>query len=181
MMCQRVYALPTGEEWSYEVRWSGSRAIGLKTSEGASLHPSEDFPSSTEFCVLVKALEALKCQSAILDGVIIALGFDDRTGAQLTPQRRREKGGLGLVLFDLLAKDGRDFTSHPFEYRRTQLRQLLPSSPGTLSVAETLPSPYHNVIKAAKRRGLTGVVAKHKRSAYLPGEKSKYWLEWLVE
>jgi len=177
--------LPTGAGWTYEVKWDGMRAVvdvrdgrvRLQTANGKDATPS--FPE------LDGLAAALGCD-AVLDGEIVA--FDERgrpsfgrlqqrmhVGDRRAAAARAESVPTVLVLFDLLALDGRSLVDLPWSERRRLLEELVEPGPHW-----QLPSPQDDgeaLLAAADANDLEGIIAKRVDSPYRPGTRTRDWVK----
>jgi bifunctional non-homologous end joining protein LigD len=72
MLCLAVSEIPTGPEWSYEVKLDGYRALGLKTGGRVRLFSRNSKDFSQRFPEVTHALEALPDET-LIDGEIVAI------------------------------------------------------------------------------------------------------------
>jgi bifunctional non-homologous end joining protein LigD len=174
MAAQPVTHLPEGDEWVYEVKWDGFRALALK--EGAQVRVlsrnnrslAEDFPA------VVAAVSGVPAESALIDGEIVALDADGRPSFQSLQHRKSgPPATIVYYAFDLLQHEGEDLKPRPLAERKTQLARLLEGTAVRLSA--DLPGTAAEVIEAVRSLGLEGVVAKRRDAAYEPGERSPVW------
>ena len=70
MECTRVATLPEGEDWVYEIKQDGYRAIGLIDGNSAMLYSMSGQDYSSEFRHIVFALQSLHQGNLVLDGEI---------------------------------------------------------------------------------------------------------------
>src|SRR5262249_35691771 len=77
-------------------------------------------------------------------------------------------------VFDLLHLDGRSLLDEPLEERRRLLAAALRPDP-RVRLSEHVEADGLAVFEAARVRGLEGVMAKGRRSRYLPGKRSDRW------
>ena len=77
-------------------------------------------------------------------------------------------------VFDLLFLDGRSLLDEPLEERRRLLAEVLRVDP-RVRLSEDIAGDGIAFFEAAKARGLEGVMAKDRRSTYLPGKRSMAW------
>jgi ATP-dependent DNA ligase len=75
--------------------------------------------------------------------------------------------------FDLLQLDGRNLMARPIEERRDRLAAVVHESGVLLS--QPLAGELDDIIEAARRLKLEGLVAKRLGSRYEPGERSTAW------
>jgi bifunctional non-homologous end joining protein LigD len=131
--------------------------------------------------------EALGARPAVLDGEIVAFDDDNRPsfGALqermhvVDPNRARrlsQQTPVAFLAFDVLHLDGRPTTALPYEERRELLGSL------SLGGDHWQTPPWFRgggaeVLEAAARTGLEGVVAKRLGSLYQPGRRSGDWVK----
>ena len=175
MMALAAQTLPSGSEWTYEVKWDGYRAQLI--AEGATVYlASRNLKNITkQFPAVAAAGAGLRAKAAHLDGEIVALDADGRPSFQAL--HHWTLAGLSIVYyaFDLLNHDGRDLMREPLEDRRAALSEVVAGSGILLS--EPLPGSPARIEAAVRGLGLEGVVAKRRRSAYTPGRRSGAWIK----
>jgi len=187
MLARTAKQLPVGENWAYEIKWDGVRAIGY--AEGGRLKlESRNGNNITPRYPELRALgRALGTHEAILDGEVVALDARGRPSFQRL-QRRMHLTSEGMVrrlsqsepvvymIFDLLWLDGRSLMELTYDERRERLAALELSGP-------TWQAPAHHVgngaalLEASKAQGLEGLVAKRRDCPYVPGRRSAGWVK----
>ncbi len=175
MMATAARELPAGPDWSYEVKWDGYRAQIVKEGSRVAL-ASRNLKDITEtFDGVATAARALRSNSAILDGEIVALDAEGRPSFQAL--HHWATAGLAIVFyaFDLLHLDGESLLKTPLDQRRASLRRLVPGT--DLLLSDALPGSPAEITDAVKQLGLEGVVAKRRRSLYEPGRRSDAWVK----
>jgi bifunctional non-homologous end joining protein LigD len=90
--------------------------------------------------------------------------------------RSERKGELMYFVFDLLYLNGEDLMRVPLVHRREILKGLLPKE-GPIRFSDAIEGHGKEFFRAARERGLEGIVAKKKDSIYLPGKRSDNWLK----
>lgn len=115
-------------------------------------------------------------RSAILDGSVVVVDDTGRLHPEGLAGRLRggAGGGVAYLVFDLIALDGRPLVSEPLERRRERLGQLLPTST-SIVVVPAIVGEGVALCRAAAAQGIAGVMARHRRSPYLPGVTSSLW------
>jgi ATP-dependent DNA ligase len=162
--------LPTGEEWSYEPKYDGFRAIVFVDGEPTMIQSRGGKPLQRYFPEL-----RFPVGRYVVDGEIV---IDDPDGGQdfdalqnrIHPAKSRidmlaEQTPAHYVAFDLLAVEDESWLERPFEERRAKLEAL---APGELTVTPLTRDPAE--AEPWLRSG-EGVVAKDLRSHYRPGER----------
>jgi bifunctional non-homologous end joining protein LigD len=141
---------------------------------------------TAQFAELGRLPQFVSAQRAILDGEIVALDDEGRPSFSLMQQRtgfhpgkrslqRREGVPVIYYAFDLLYLDGLDLRHVALEQRKQLLKDQI-------KVGEVIQFSDHyaekglDLFKAAKQRGLEGIVAK-KRSSTYEERRSRDWLK----
>ena len=78
MLALAVSRLPSGDDWEYELKLDGYRALAVKHSSQVTLYSRNERAFNKRYPALVQALTSLPDES-ILDGEIVALD-DPRNG-----------------------------------------------------------------------------------------------------
>ena len=175
MMATRAAALPSGDEWSYEVKWDGYRAEAVKNGPAVSLASRNLKNITRQFPNVANTASRVHAKSAVLDGEIVALDAEGRPSFQALHNWSLEGLSLVYYAFDLLHLDGRDLVRRPLDDRRAALRDVVEGSGVLLS--EPLPGAPDQIAAAVRGMGLEGVVAKRRRSLYTPGRRSDSWIK----
>lgn len=179
--CLLVQNLPEGEDWLYEIKWDGFRAVGIVEGRKARLLSRNDKSLAADFPEVVSDLAKLKCKSAIVDGEIVAFDEEGRPAFQLLQNRKNRTAEVRLVLFDLMHLDGEDLTSLPLKTRRQKLKRVLLKPLGRLMFSGDLVGDPDALIAAAQAAGLEGVIAKRRDGPYLPGDRKGSWVKRKTE
>jgi ATP-dependent DNA ligase len=162
--------LPEGEQWAYEPKYDGFRAIAFVDGGECMIQSRSGKPLSRYFPEV-----GFPQGSYVLDGEIV---IDASDGGQdfgalqqrIHPAESRitmlaEQTPARYVAFDLLARDGEELLGLPFAERRAALEALAPIgielTPSTRERAEAEPWLLSG----------EGVVAKDVRAPYRPGQR----------
>jgi bifunctional non-homologous end joining protein LigD len=186
-MLARLGPLPAGDNWAYEIKWDGVRAIGYAEGGRLRLESRNGNAITARYPELRELGRALGTHQAVLDGEVVAFDSNGRPSFQRL-QRRMHLTSEGQVrrlsqsepvvymLFDLLWLDGHSLLELPYEERRARLAELQLSGP-------TWQAPAHHVgdgaalLAASKAQGLEGIVAKRLDCPYTPGRRSQGWVK----
>jgi bifunctional non-homologous end joining protein LigD len=186
MLATSAKALPRGDQWSFEVKWDGIRALAY--SQPGRLHlESRNLNDVTAAYPELRALNrALSHHEAVLDGEIVAFDERGRPSFGRLQQRMHVRSDaqarrlardvpVAYLVFDLLWLDGHDLTGLPLHERRTKLETLDLQGPAWRI------SPAHAdgaaLLAAAEHGGLEGVVAKRLDCPYQPGRRAASWVK----
>ncbi|HLH02115.1 MAG TPA: ATP-dependent DNA ligase [Bryobacteraceae bacterium] len=182
MLAKRIEQLPPGEEWIFEPKWDGFRALVFRDDDEIFIQSRDEKPLNRYFPELLEPLRKTIPRRCVLDGEIVIVkheGLDfDQLQLRLHPAESRVRklaaeSPSSVVFFDVLAEGDRDFTQQPFEKRRAHLERILASAkpPVHLTPAtrdRALAEDWFNRFEGA---GFDGVVAKHIESVYEPNKR----------
>ena len=180
MLAVAVTKLPEGPAWSYELKFDGYRAIGVKAAGQVRLFSRNGKDFTRRFASVARALEALP-NDTVVDGEIIAYDTDGRPSFNALQNRRTTAPALHLYAFDLLTLSGESLTREPLERRRELLRtKVMPLMPDSIRYSETMVASPAQLIEAVREQGFEGIVAKRRDSAYKPRQRSAAWQKMRV-
>ncbi|HTC59624.1 MAG TPA: ATP-dependent DNA ligase [Solirubrobacteraceae bacterium] len=169
-------ALPTGEDYVYEVKLDGFRCIAFVDGEDVFLQSRNGRPLGRYFPEL-----SFPPGQYVLDGEIVvrdAGGREDfdALGQRVHPaasrvQRLAVETPAVFIAFDLLAYEENSWLEQPFAQRRTGLERLFEAelfvdAPVELMVSVDTPQAAEPWLEDAE-----GVIAKERSAPYLPGER----------
>ncbi|MGN6089106.1 MAG: non-homologous end-joining DNA ligase [Actinomycetales bacterium] len=176
--------LPVGEQWSFEMKWDGVRAVAYLDRGSLRLMTRNDREVSTSYPELRRLGEALGEHRAVLDGEIVAL-VDGRPSFSALQQRmhvQRPTSALQATVpvtylaFDLLWLDGHSTTGASYDERRSVLESLGLAGEHW-AVPPAFPGDGVTALAVSKEQGLEGVVAKRRAAPYEPGRRSRAWVK----
>jgi ATP-dependent DNA ligase len=163
--------LPTGEQWAYEQKYDGFRAIAFVDGEECMIQSRSGKPLSRYIPEL-----AFLAGRYVLDGEIVidgAEGLQDFGALQqrIHPAESRinrlaEETPSRYIAFDLLARDDDSWLERPFAERRAALEamELGPVALTALTRSAADAEPW--------LRSSEGVVAKDLGAPYRPGQRT---------
>jgi bifunctional non-homologous end joining protein LigD len=182
MAAQLVRALPQGNEWFYEPKLDGYRALLLKDGSQVQLLSRNEKDLTGMYPRVATAGLRLKADQTVIDGEIVALSEDGRPSFQALQHRgSHPKHQIVFYAFDLLHLDGRDLTGEPLMKRRARLSKLIGEDNPTIRLSRDLPGTVGAIVQALRAAGIEGVVAKRKDSIYQPGTRSSDWVKLKLE
>lgn len=164
-------------DWAFEVKWDGYRALAYVNDGQADLLSRNNKSFNDKFYSIYQLLKTLKIK-AVFDGEIVVLtesGVSDF--GKLQNWRSEADGELVYYVFDILWLDGKDLTLLPLYQRQAILTKILPLNDDRLRQSIAFKSKGLEFFKAATEMGLEGMVAKNLSSSYTPDLRSKDWLK----
>jgi bifunctional non-homologous end joining protein LigD len=180
MTATLVQALPEGDQWLYEVKLDGYRALLIKDGPRVRLLSRRENDLTASYPQIAAAGAALSASSTVLDGEIVALDGNGRPSFQALQHRSAHPSHvIVFYAFDVLHADGRDLTREPLDARRSRLPRIIGTS-GILLSAE-LEGNAADVVAAVSGLGLEGVIAKRRDSRYDAGQRSGAWVKLKLE
>jgi ATP-dependent DNA ligase len=183
MEAKRVDKVPTGDQWQFEPKWDGFRAVVFRDGDEVSVQSKAGQPLARYVPEIVEAALALKQKQFILDGELVVpvdgrLSFDDLLlrihPAESRIRKLAAESPSHYYVFDILALKSRNLTKLPIEERRTELESFF----------ETVDHPLVHLSPATTDRklalrwfnefgsmGLDGVMAKRLGEPYHSGDR----------
>jgi bifunctional non-homologous end joining protein LigD len=180
MAAQFVKRLLEGDEWIYELKFDGYRALLLKDHQHVEIHSRKNRDLTTMYPRIAAATLRLNAEQVVVDGEIVALDQQGRPYIQALQHRGSHLGHhIAYYAFDLLHLDGADLTGQPLLKRRESLPEVLEGS--GLLLSKELPGTPATIVEAVHKLGLEGVIARRKASLYVPGDRSEDWQKLKLE
>ncbi len=172
-------------DWLFEVKWDGYRVETVVRDGKVRLWTRRGNDAATYFGDFLSPPGWIDAREAIVDGEVVAPDehgnpdfgvLQERISSVRSGRGAGPAGGLIYQAFDLLYLDGRSLLAVPLEDRKRLLKSVLKETRRVrfASHVETEGLEFH---EAARRLGVEGIVAKHRRSRYEPGRRSPTWLK----
>jgi DNA ligase D-like protein (predicted ligase) len=175
MLLLRTEKLPEGEDWLYEIKFDGYRALAIKSAGEVQLRSRNDNDFSGRYPRIAKALSAMPDET-VIDGEIVALDESGKPSFNVLQNYRSAGATLHYYVFDLLMLNGRDVTIEPLTKRRALLEErVLPKLDEPIRYSPVLEGTLRDLTQSVKAQELEGLVAKRVNSRYEPGQRSGAW------
>jgi bifunctional non-homologous end joining protein LigD len=163
-------------DWLFEVKWDGYRAVAEVREGEVLLYSRNLLPLNEKFFPVVESLRKFGFE-AVLDGEIVVVDDLGQPDFELLQNYRKTGSGhLLYYVFDLLHFQGHDLTSLPLIRRKEFLKKILPPSP-KIRFSDHVTNDGVLFFRAAREKGLEGIIAKHGQSPYEIGSRSRQWLK----
>lgn len=177
---------PHGDEWLFEIKWDGVRAVAFVDNGDLRLQSRSGIRCERQYPELAVIPHQIAAAQAILDGEIAVLDENGVSRFHLIQPRIANSDPNSIAhlarstpvvyfVFDLLYLDGFDLRNVDLLQRRNLLEKIL-SSGGPLRISEAFPGAGEGMLEAARENSLEGIIAKHARSCYEP-KRSRDWLK----
>src|SRR5688572_27404815 len=180
MLLLRTDGLPDSEQWLYELKLDGYRAIAFKRDGSVHLRSRNDNDFSARYPAVVKGLAKLP-DDTVIDGEVIAFDQDGRPSFNALQNYGSAPAPVVYYVFDLMMLAGRDVMREPLETRRQLLeRKVLPKLAEPVRYAAPLKASLPVLVESVKAQGFEGLVAKRRDSIYESGLRSGAWMKMRV-
>ncbi len=167
---------PDGGGWQVEPKHDGYRALVALGAGGPRVYTRGGHDWTERFAALVPWLADLPCESALIDGEVVAGLGPESFGAL---QGALKTGGpLALYAFDLLHLDGVDLAPRPLADRRRALGTLFAAVPprSALRLSPALEGQATAALAAICDAGGEGIVLKRLDAPHR-GRRTRSWLK----
>jgi bifunctional non-homologous end joining protein LigD len=186
MLAESVEKAFDGEEWLFEIKWDGYRAIAFIDGGKVRLVSRNQNDLTPRYPELKDMAKFIHAKTAILDGEVVALDEEGKASFSLMQQRtgfrpggRRAVGNADVPVlyyaFDLLYLDGYDWRRVPLEERKRKLASLLVAG-DAVRYSDHYEKNGKALFEMARQKGLEGIVAK-KRASFYEERRSREWLK----
>lgn len=177
---------PRGDEWLFEVKWDGVRAVAFIEDEEVRLQSRSGLHCERQYPELAVIHHQIAGSQVILDGEIAVLDAKGVSQFHLIQPRIANSDPNTIAhlvrstpviyfAFDLLYLDGYDLRGVPLAKRRELLESVVTPG-GPLRISEAFPGVGEAMLEAAREAGLEGILAKHASSSY-ESRRSRDWLK----
>jgi bifunctional non-homologous end joining protein LigD len=179
--------LPVGPGWMYELKWDGMRAIVEVVDGVVRLWSGRGTDVTAAFPEIAAMGARLGGPNVVLDGELVALDEAGRPSFERLQHRmhvtsardaarRAQEVPVALVLFDVLRVGPTVTMPLPWRDRRAVLESLADDLPPGAELAGVF-SDGPELLEAATRRGMEGVIAKRVDTPYAEGRRSPDWVK----
>lgn len=161
------------EQWVYETKWDGYRAIAETEKGAVKLYSRNSQNFNESYPEIVESLKKIN-HDLVLDGEIVALDKDGVSRFQLLQEHKKSKETrIVYFVFDLLYIDGRDIRDLPLLERKNLLHEILPED-DFVKYSNHIEKYGSELFSLAKKREMEGIMAKKKTSQYASVRSSEW-------
>ncbi len=177
---------PRGDDWLFEVKWDGVRALAFIDSEEVHLQSRSGLRCERQYPELAVIHHQIAGGQAVLDGEIAVLDSKGVSQFHLIQPRIANSDPNTIAhlvrstpvvyyVFDILYWNGYDLRGVPLAKRR-ELLEAAVTPGGPLRISESFPGAGEVMLEAARENGLEGLLAKHASSKY-ESRRSREWIK----
>jgi DNA ligase D-like protein (predicted ligase) len=172
----------SSDEYLFEVKWDGLRCLLFVEPDGRLRLQDRALGDITSQLPELRDIARQVAPGTVLDGELVAT---DQEGRPDYPALRRRlasgdhepsSAALAYLAFDALYVSGRPLLRQPLMRRKARLQRAVTGG-GHLFVPQHIEREGVELFEACLERGLEGVMAKHRDSTYVPGQRSPFWLK----
>jgi bifunctional non-homologous end joining protein LigD len=184
MLAESVDEPFDGDDWLFEIKWDGYRAIAFIENGKVKLVSRNQNDLTPRYPELKDLPQFIQAKTAILDGEVVALDDSGRASFSLMQQRTGFRAGgrkaaakadvpVLYYAFDLLYLDGFDWRKVPLEERKSKLESILIAG-DSLRYSDHYEKQGKALFEMARQKGLEGILAK-RRDSFYQERRSREW------
>jgi len=178
MLAKPVKELPAGPNWLYELKLDGYRVLVVKERGVVTLFSRRGNILTNAFPRIAGSFSFLT-DNTILDGELVVLDESGKPSFAALQKHKFRPEALHFYAFDLIAYKGKDLRKLSLIDRRTLLEEsALTRMREPVRLSSVFPTSPSQLVAAARKSGLEGVVAKRGDSRYESGERSGAWVKY---
>jgi bifunctional non-homologous end joining protein LigD len=172
-----VDAAPSGGDWLNEMKYDGYRILIAIGGGKAKIYTRNALDWTDRFAFLLPAIAELPCDSAVIDGELVAFDADGKTDFSTLQQHLKDGGALACFCFDLLMLDGVEMEAKPLTERKQALEALLKGhEQPVLLYSEHVAGSGPAMLRQICAAGHEGIIAKRADAPYRAG-RSTGWVK----
>jgi bifunctional non-homologous end joining protein LigD len=164
------------DNWIFEIKWDGYRAVAEVGDTPVRLYSRNGLSFEALYPRIFEALQKIK-KEAVLDGEIVVMDKDDRPSFQKL-QQYGENPTLPLLyyVFDCLSYQGKDITDLPLLERKKIAKSLVPKN-SVIRYSDHIVGEGKEFFTHVVKLNVEGMIAKRADSTYHPGKRTRDWLK----
>ena len=186
MLASRREALKFSDDWIFEIKYDGFRAILTYDGHKTTLQSRRGHDMTASYPEIAKAKFA---HPVVLDGELIAtssehgdsrLAYIQARNNVTTPRKVEvlsKQFPVTYVVFDILNVDGKRISHKPLITRKQYLKDLDITNENIAVTDYYQYSDYDVIWAFVRTQKLEGLVAKRKESIYVEGTRSPAWVK----
>jgi bifunctional non-homologous end joining protein LigD len=169
----------TPEDWEFEIKFDGYRMLARVEGKSIKLFTRNGNDWTSKLGALHKALLKMKLPDGWYDGEIVVHDESGRPDFGMLQLAFDGSDTVEIVyfLFDVPYLNGNDMRGVPLVARRAALKAVLDKAPSdVVRFSEEFGTDPHDLMEAACKLGLEGVIGKRRDSRYVR-RRSKDWIK----
>ena len=165
------------EEWLFEIKWDGYRAICTVHEDGSvELISRNGLDFLSKFPSLRALANAWTTLPIVVDGEIVSLDAKGRSSFQrLQESLKNPRSHITFAAFDLLYADGKDLRKEPLDERKALLERVI-ADDDLVMYSKHVEGKGRALFAQAQRNQLEGIIGKRLDSAYVE-RRTRDWVK----
>ncbi len=164
------------DDWVYEIKWDGYRAVAYCDGEDVKLSSRNLSDFTERYEPVATALQQLEL-NAVFDGEIVAVDEKGMAVFQSLQNWQNTPVHLQYFIFDLIWLDGYDISALSLLERKKILRSVIPENDPVIKYSDHVEGTGIKFFEAAMAQGLEGIMAKKGSGSYHAGSRTADWLK----
>jgi len=176
MLAKPVEKPFNGDDWLFEIKWDGYRAIAEADNGKVRLYSRNGLNLEYRFPSLAQTLKSFK-NNFTLDGEIVVLDSKNRPNFQsLQSYDDDSDGQLVYYVFDILSLNRKSTTGLSLIERKELLKKNLPENP-SIFYCDHIDKEGIDFFNSAVENNIEGIIGKRALSLYHPGKRNGDWVK----
>lgn len=164
------------EDWVYELKWDGYRAIAEINRKNRKLYSRNGLSFEDKYPQIFEALTAVK-KKVVLDGEVVVFDEHGKPSFQALQQfDPANPAPIVYYVFDVLYINGKSVEDKTLLERKALLKELLPEN-DFIKYCDHIQGKGITFFNQVKKAGMEGMIAKNGNSIYKEGVRTNDWLK----
>jgi bifunctional non-homologous end joining protein LigD len=164
------------EEWLFEIKWDGYRAVAEIEKGNVRLYSRNGITFENSYPVVVRELRKIK-QTCVLDGEIVVLNDEGNPEFQLLQHyEENTHRPMRYYVFDLLELNKKDICHLELMERKELLQKVIPKNE-VVKYSDHIIGAGKAFFEVSREKNLEGIMAKKCDSQYYKGKRTNEWLK----
>ncbi|TKK68902.1 DNA ligase D [Ilyomonas limi] len=166
----------SNNQWIFEIKWDGYRAIAKCGLKHPLLYSRNAVSFEEKYPKIYNAVRAITTKM-VLDGEIVVFDENGNPNFQkLQYYSHYEHLPMYYYVFDILQYKGKEVMDLPLLERKALLKKVLPES-DVIRYCDHVENDGEAFFTVMQQRNMEGMIAKLKTSVYIPGTRTNNWLK----
>lgn len=166
----------TSDEWIFEIKWDGYRAVAEVNGGEVRLYSRNGLSFLGLYPAVAEALGKIK-NDVVFDGEIVVLNERGKPDFQKLQQYDHNPSlTIQYYVFDCLAHNGKSLMRLPLTERKRMAQKIIGNNK-TIKYSDHVAADGIEFFKKVTEMDLEGMIAKRAASLYLPGKRTPDWLK----
>ncbi|HEY5407732.1 MAG TPA: DNA ligase D [Ginsengibacter sp.] len=162
--------------WVFEIKWDGYRAIAEKNKNKILLYSRNGISFLSSYPIVADQLLCIK-EDVVIDGEIVVVDDTGNPSFQLLQHYGEDPDHPILYyIFDLLKLNGHETTGLSLVERKELLQKIIPQNE-VIKYSDHIIENGKSFFQVSKEKDLEGIMAKKADSKYYPGKRTPDWLK----